>query len=251
MLSLFPRAKTRTNPLFYRDRLEHRLSHDPDRLERMRTEERSVDLLVWNVFASLDSDPEREFLAGQLQPLAGERLRAPLSLSLLTGVHREPLLRPSAAYRRWLEQDPEIGDPTPFMAPIEVPVRIEAPGVLALVDATLDWAPQGAHGRDRFTELIDAGADHARAVGKHLVVAYVYQSGTRGAAEISARLGDLRTPAGPADALPWHASPPEVALRELSWQRMLRIWEHSREGLDLSRQPVKPFLEHAAALGLR
>lgn len=251
MLSLFPRAKTRTNPLFYPDRLEHRMSHDPARLERMRNEERSVDVLVWNVFASLDSDPERDFLAGQLQGLAGGRLRAPLSLSLWTGVHREPLLRPSGAYRRWLERDPGIDDPTPFMTPIEVPVRSEAPELLALVDATLDWVPQGAHGRDRFTEIIDAGAEHARAMGKHVVVACLYQSRTRAAAEISGRLGDLRTPDGLAAALPWHAEPPSVELRELSWQRMLRIWEHSREGLKLSRQPVKPFLEHAAALGLR
>lgn len=248
---LFARSKARTNPLFYSERLAYRLSNEPGRLERMRTEERNVDVVVWNVFASLDSDEDREFLAGQLQTLAGNRLRAPLSLSLWTGVHREPLLRPSAAYRRWLDHHPDIDDPSPFLAPIEVPVRIEAPDVVALVDVTLDEPLRGAQGRDRLVELIDAGAEHARAVGKHLVVACVYQSGTPAAAQLSARLNGLRAEESRAEAMPWYATPPAVELRELSWQRLFRVWERSRDGLALSRQPVKHFLSYAARLGLR
>lgn len=248
---LFARAKTRTNPLFYSERLAYRLSHDPARLERMRTEERNVDVLVWNVFASLDSDEDREFLAGQLQTLAGSRVRTPVSLSLWTGAHREPLLRPSASYRRWLDHHPDITDPSPFLTPIEVPVRIDGADVVALVDATLDTPVRGAQGRDRLVELIDVGAEHAHAVGKHLVVACVYQSGTPAAAQLSARLNHLRTEQGRAEAMPWHTTPPAVELRELSWQRLLRVWERSRDGLALSRQPVKHFLTYTARLGLR
>ncbi len=247
---LFARAKTRTNPVFYPERLEYRLAHDPARLERMRTEQRNVDLLVWNVFASLDSDDDREFLAGQLQALAGSRLRPPLSLSLWTGAHREPTLRPSAAYRRWLEHHPDIDDPTPFTRPLEVAVRLEATEVLALIDATLDAPLLGTRGRDRLVELIDAGAEHARAVGKHLVVACVYQSRSGAARQLSARLNDLRSEERRAEAMPWHPTPPAVELREMPWQRLLRLWEHSRDGLALSRQPVKRFEEYAAQLGL-
>lgn len=248
---LFARAKTHTNPLFYPDRLEYRLSHDPARLEAMRTEHRNIDLLVWNLFASLDSDRERDFLAGQLQPLVGPRLRAPLSLSLWTGVHRAPMLRPSSAYRRWLEQSAEVADPSVYLEPIEVPVRIEAPEVLALVDVALDAVPHGAHGRDRIVELIDAGRQHARAVGKHLVLAYLYPSGTRCAAELSGRINELRQERALAEALPWYPRPPQVELRELSWQRLVAIWEQGSDGLELSRQPVKRFHEHLAQLGLR
>lgn len=248
---LFARAKTRTNPLFYPERLEYRLAHDPARLERMRTEQHNVDVLVWNVFASLDSDEDREFLAGQLQALAGSRLRTPLSLSLWTGVHREPMLRPSAAYQRWLDHHPDVDDPSPFTRPFEVAVRLEAPEVLALIDATLDAPLRGTHGRDRLVELIDAGAEHARAVGKHLVVTCLYQSGTPVATEVSARLNDLRSAERRAEAMPWHPTPPAVELREMSWQRLLRLWDRSREGLALSRQPVKRFEDYAAQLGLR
>lgn len=248
---LFARAKTHTNPLFYPDRLGYRLSHDPARLEAMRTEQRNVDLLVWNVFASLDTDRERDFLAGQLQPLVGPRLRAPVSLSLWTGVHREPVLRPSGAYRRWLEQSTEVTDPSAYLEPIEVPVRIDAPDVLALVDVALDAVPHGPHGRDRIVELVDAGCQHARAVGKHFVLAYLYPSGTRCAAELSGRVSELREARALAEALPWYPHPPQVELRELSWQRLLRIWEQSSDGLNLSRQPVKAFHEHVSQLGLR
>lgn len=248
---LFARAATRTNPVFYSERLDYRLSHDPNRRERIRTEPGSVDLLLWNVFASLDSDRDRPYLAGQLQALCGTRLRAPVSLSLWTGVHREPLLRPSPAYRRWLEGTAGGDDLAEFTAPIEVPVRIDSPELVVLVDASLDTVPGGAGGRDRVVELIDAGAAHAHALGKELVVASVYRSGSPAAAQISRRLAELRREAALATALPWHDAPPSVTLRELSWQRLLSLWEHNRDGLKLSRQPVKRFLEHCAALGLR
>lgn len=248
---LFARSTTRTNPVFYPERLDHRLEHDPARRERIRTDHDSVDLLVWNIFASLDSDRDRPFLAGQLQPLGGSGLRAPLSLSLWTGVHREPLLRPSPAYQRWLTRtaggDDDLSD---FTAPIEVPVRIESPDVLVFVDVSLNHVPRGVRGRDRIVELIDAGAEQARAVGKDLVVSYLYRSGSRAAAQISRRLDELRRERGLARALPWRDTPPPVQLRELPWQRMVRIWQRSRDGLQLSRQPVKRFVEHCSELGL-
>jgi hypothetical protein len=174
MLKSLRRARTKTNPVFYPDRVRALLAHDPERVDRMFTERDNVDLLTWNVFESMDSDPDRAYLASLLQPLAGADLHAPVRMSLWTGRHREPLLRPSPAYVRHLRarvgDDPSLAD---FTRPLEVPVRIASPDVLALVDATIAEPLRGAGGRDQLVELVDAGLEHARYLSKALTIAGV------------------------------------------------------------------------------
>jgi hypothetical protein len=246
------RVRTKTNPVFYPDRVKAVLAHDPERLERIFTAPASVDLVAWNVFASMDSDPDREYLSALLQPFAGSDLRAPVRVTLWTGRHREPLLRPSPAYVRHIRDkagdDPSLED---FARPIEAPVRIESPAILSLVDTTIDAMPRGAGGRDRLVELVDAGLEHARYLSTALAVCVVYRSGTPPAATLSARVNDLRSPARLAAALPWRERLPDLRLREVSWQELLRTWERERGSYRLFGQPVRAFLEYAAALGLR
>jgi hypothetical protein len=252
VLRTLRRTTTKTNPVFYPDRVRSLLAHDPERLERLFDEDANVDLLTWNVFESMDTDPDRDYLSSLLQPLAGSDLRRPVRVALWTGRHREPLLRPSPAYVRHIRDragtDAALQE---FTEPIEAPVRIEAPGVLALVDTTIDALPRGAGGRDRLVELIDAGLEHARYLSKTLAIAIVYRSRTRAAAELSARLGALRDPHRLAAALPWRDRLPEVRFRELPWQQLLHVWERERGNYRLSGQPVRGFREYAAALGLR
>ena len=87
-MSLFTR--TRTNPIFYSDRLALLLADQPERLTRMRTEPQNVDLLTWNVFASLDTHADQNWLAYCLQEIGGPGLRAPVRISLFSGRHRAP-----------------------------------------------------------------------------------------------------------------------------------------------------------------
>lgn len=252
MLKALRRPHTRTNPIFYEGRVERLLGHDPERIERMRTEPDNLDLLTWNVFESLDSEPDREYLAALLQPFAGNDARAPVHVVLWTGRHREPFLRPSTAYIHHIKE--KAGDGAgldEFTRPIEAPVRIETPSSIALVDTTIGVMPQGAGGRDRLVELVDAGLEHARHLSKTLTVAVVYRSGTEAAGALSARINQLRAPERLAEALPWRARVPEVRCREVSWQELLRVWEHEREHFSLSGEPVREFLEYAASLGLR
>lgn len=244
---------TITNPVFYPERLRLLLGHDPQRLERLFADQDSVDLLTWNLFASLDTDRDREYLAGLLRPFGGNDLKAPVSLSLWTGKHREPLLRPSGAYVRHIREranNPEA-DLSAFAAPIEVPVRIETRDLLVLVDTTLEGIVRGGGGRDRLVELIDAGATHAERVGKALSVCVVYRSGSQTAGVASARINELRDRAKLQRELPWLKRPPEVRLREVAWQQLVRTWEHERGNLRLFGQPVKDFREHNQGLGLR
>ena len=252
MLRSLRRPKTTTNPLFYSERVRSLLGHDEDRLQRALEDPRSLDLLTWNVFESMDTDPDRAYLASLLEPLAGSDLRAPVRIILWTGRHREPLLRPSPEYVRHIRARVDgAADLDAFTAPIEAPVRIETPELVVLVDTMLDAVPPGAGGRDRVIELVDAGLTHARYVGKTLVVAYVYRSGSDGAARVSARLNSLRDPDRLAAALPWRERVPEVRFREVSWQQLLRTWERERGHFMLSGQPVRDFLQHAERLGLR
>lgn len=252
MISLL-RAKTKTNPVFYPDRLRRVLDDDPGRLERIFYDPNNVDLLTWNVFQSLDSEGDREYLADLLRPFAGNDLLSPVRLSLWTGRHHEPLLRPSPAYLRHLRE--QVGDSAgslgEFTAPFEVPVRMESPNVLTLIDTTLGGHPRGSGGRDRLVELIDAGLEHARSLSAALAVAVVYPSGTTLAAELSAHVNRLRDPTRRAGLMPWRSDRVDVRLREVSWQRLLKMWEREREGLKLGGEPVKQFLEHTRRLGLR
>ncbi|MBA2528663.1 MAG: hypothetical protein H0V19_01655, partial [Euzebyales bacterium] len=200
------RAKRRTNPLFFPDEL--RMLLGGERAERALTDPDSVDLLTWNVFSTLDTHRDRRWLAHRLQAFGGAAVRAPVRLSLWTGAEREPLLHPSPAYvaeirRRAAEHGGDAASVAGFSAPVEVPVRVESPDVLALVETTVANVPRGRGGRDRIVELVDAGMDHARRLGRGLAVAFVYQSGTDAAAELSARLNALRDPARLAAELPY------------------------------------------------
>lgn len=250
---LRPRPKTRTNPVFYPDRLRNLLAHDPARVEAVLGERDSVDLLTWNLFESLDSDTDRPYLASLLQPLAGGDLAAPLRILLWTGRHREPLLRPSPGYLRHVRERAGGGDDgiAEFLRPVEVPVRIESPGVVALVETTLSGVPVGAGGRDRLVELVDTGLEHARNLSKALTIGVVYRSGTQAAGELSARVNRLRRPEALAAALPWRERLPPVRFRELSWQELIATWEHERDNLKLFGQPVRGFLARCEELGLR
>ncbi|HVL98900.1 MAG TPA: hypothetical protein VM324_06395 [Egibacteraceae bacterium] len=247
--------RTRQEVVFYADRLGLLLGADADRLSAMRTDADSVDLLTWNIFASLGTHVDEQWLAHRLNPLGGARVRAPVRLAYWTGRHREPLLRPSHAYVAALrERSAKAGGGgagvVAFTEPVEVPVRIESPETLVLVDTVGHRQPRGAGGRERVLELIDAGLDHARRLGCSLSVAVVYPSGTPAAGDLSARINELRDPATLRAELGNRALAP-VALRELSWQRLVNIWEAERDYLDLAGQPVKAFLSHLEQRGLR
>lgn len=253
---MFSRLRTRTNPVFYPDQLRLALAGEPDRLDRAFTDTPSLDLLTWNVFASLDTHSDEQWLAYRLQELGGSAISAPVRLSLWSGRHSGPELRPSHAYRDHIrERMSAAGQATAvmaeFVAPIEVPVRVESPDVLLLVDTAWQRPPRGAAGRDRLIELIDAGLDHARRVSKKLAIGVVYVGGSDTARELSHRINRLRDPDNLAADLPWRHRVPAVVLREVTWQQLIRVWEQEREYLELGGQPVRAFLDHAESLGLR
>jgi len=250
------RAKTTTNPAFYAERLHTLLVDEPARRERILRDPRSVDLLTWNIFSSLETHSDPDWLAFRMQDLAGPNVTAPVRLSLWTGRVREPFLHQNRAYldlvqRRARKVGGDERSVAAFAQPVEVPVRLESADVVGFVETTLDTVPGGAGGRDRIVELVDVGLDQARRLSARLAVALVYRSGTPVGAELAARLQRLQDPAVLAAALPHRPSLPAVTLRELSWQSLLRIWESEISYLRLGGQPVKPFLEHARRLGLR
>jgi hypothetical protein len=246
------RTRKKTNPLFYAERLRRMLADEPERHRRALAEPENVDLLTWNLFASLDTDDDREFLAGQLRAFCGNDLLPPVRLSLWTGRQREPRLEPSSEYARHVRHAAgERADVSAFLAPIEVPVRIEGRNVLGLVDTV--WGPsrRGSAGRDRLVELVDAGLVHAERLGEDLAVAVVYRSGTSAATEVSRRVDELRDPERLAAELPWLDQVPPVHFREVTWQQLVAVWEHERRNLKLFNEPVREFLAHAERLGLR
>lgn len=247
--------RTKTNPVFFADELRLELAGQPERLERIFDDRDSVDLLTWNVFSSLDRHVDRRYLAYLLQALGGDDLRESVRLSLWTGRDREPLLRPGAAYVSMIRERARAagGDATAtaaLEAPTEVPVRIESPDLVVLVDTLGDTARSGVGGRDRIAELVDAGLDQARRLSKALAVAVVYPSGTPLAAQVSARMQRLRDPGALAAELPHRTRVPPVVLRELPWQQLLRVWEQELPYLRLAGQPTKPFIEYLRARGL-
>jgi hypothetical protein len=251
----FWRRDSEGNPVFYRDKLEAWLADEPERLQTALTDPNSLDLLVWNVFASLDTHRDPDYLAYRLQVLGGERMRSPWRLSVWTGRTREPTLRPSPGYVEWMreqaQQDGGDGsDAVSFAGPIEVPVRVESPEVLLFVETALDEYPAGSGGGDRLLELVDAGLVQADRVGKTLALGLVYLSGTAGASALSARLDALREPGRLAKELPHRERVPELVLRELSWQHLLVLWHQEEAYIKLSGQPVKAFDEHLHARGL-
>lgn len=251
------KTKITLNPVFFTEDALQALGDD-DRRDALLHDQRSVDLLTWNVFASLARHRDQPWLADRLRVLGGDQMRAPARISLWTGRTREPLLTPNSGYlaavRDRIRASGAEGEPLEsalreFRQPAEAAVRIESPDVLCLVDTTLTTTGVGAGGRDRLVELIDAGLDQARRVGKQLAVAVVYPSGTQLGGELSARVQSLR--ANVRAELPHRDRVPEVALREVSWQELLTIWEAEIDWMDLWGQPVKQFLQHCTTLGLR
>ena len=246
------KTTTKPNPVFYADQLELALGAEHPRVDGITHERDSVDLLTWNVFAALDTDTDREYLAGVMRPLCGNDLRAPVRLSLWTGRDRAPKLEPSRAYVRHLEQTTEgTIDRQTVTQPIEVPVRIEASNVLGFAEVTQGALPGGTAGRDRLIELLDAGIVHAHRLGKALSVAVVYRHGTPEASELSARINQLRRPDELRAAMPWVTTFPDIRLRELSLQQLAQTWERERKHLRLHGQPAKAFSAHIRQLGLR
>ena len=248
-----PRTKQRTNPLFRPE--DFRLQAGPERAEKALTDPDSVDLLVWNVFSTLDSHSDPAWLAGRMEMLVGAGVRPPVRLSLWTGAEREPLLHPPASYVAAIRSRAERagGDAASvaeFSAPVAVPVRVESPDVIGLIDAVGSTSAVGRGGRDRIVELIDVGLEQARRLGKTLGVAVLYRSGTGAASEVSGRLNALRTTKNLAAALPHRSTVPPVALREMSWQQLIKIWQSELDYLDVDGLPVKQFLAHCRDRGL-
>lgn len=247
------RTRKRTNPLFYREQLSTLLG--PDRAERARTDPSSVDLLVWNVFASLDRHPDHAWAGQRFAMLGGDAVRAPWRLSLWTGADREPLLTPSAPYldeirsrmRRASGTDADVAG---FAVPVEVPVRIDTPDVVVLVDAVLHQSARGRGGGDRIVDLVDAAVEQARRVGKQAAVAVVHAAGSPAADEVSARVRALSEPGGLLREVPNRGELPPVILRQISWQQVLRMWQEEADHLPLGGQPVRGFVDHCRGLGL-
>lgn len=246
-------TRKRTNPLFHPEAF--RLIAGDERADRALEDPESTDLLVWNVFSTLERHNDQRWLAGRLQQLGGPAVREPVRISLFTGGDREPLLEPPASYiasvrERARGAGGDEASVAEFAAPVTVPVRIESPDVVTLVDAVGEHGTRGHGGRERVVELIDVGLEQARRTGKNLAVAVIYTSGSAAAAELSARVNALRNEASLAGALPHRRKIPPVVLREMSWQHLLRLWQTEVPYLDLRDQPVKAFLAHCRDRGL-
>jgi hypothetical protein len=247
------RTKTRTNPVFRPDELE--LLIGSERAERALHDPDNVDFLVWNVFTTLETHSDPDWLAFRMQAFGGPQMTAPVRCAMWTGAMREPLLRPSSMYTAEIRRrahahggsDSAIAD---FLTPIEVPVRIETPGVVAVVDASTGRSLRGHGGRDRIVELVDAGLEHARRLGKSLAVAVLYRSGTPAASEASRRMRQLLTPEGLRAAMPYRSEVPTVVLREVTWQQLMRIWYAEREYLELGGLPARRFIDLCRERGL-
>jgi len=244
-MALFTR--TRTNPIFYRERLELMLRDEPERLERMRTEPANADLLTWNVFASLDTHDDPDWLAYRLQAVGGPNLRAPVRISLFSGRHRAPYLRPSTAYLREIHRRAGVAhgdddDVAVFEEPIEVPVRIETPDVLLLVDTGRQRLRSGASGRDRFVEIVDAGLEHARRLSSRLSVGIVLDDDS---AVLQVEVPLLATSERLAASLTWRDDLPRIDVHGTAWSTLLALWEDEAGNLDLGGQPTRAFRSYA------
>ena len=240
-------TKKRTNPLFFQDTF--RMVAGDDRADRALHDPDSVDLLVWNVFSTLETHSDQRWLADRLQLFGGPGVREPARLALWAGADRDPRFRPPASYVNHVRSkaaavggnDDSVKE---FAAPVTVPITIDSPDVVACVDAVVGRTSTGHGGRERLLELIDVALEHARRVGKTAAVAVIYQAGTAASAELSPRINALRNDKVLAAELPHRSSVPPVVLREISWQQLLRVWNAERDYLDLGGQPVKPFLQH-------
>ena len=244
-------TKKRTNPLFSADAF--RMVAGDERADRALQDPDSVDLLVWNIFSSLETHSDQRWLADRLQLLGGPAVREPVRFALWAGADRD--LRPPPSYINHVRSKAAAvgGDDasvTEFAAPVTVPVIMDSPDVITCVDAVVDRTTTGHGGRERLIELIDVALEQARRVGKTAAVAVIYSAGTSAAAQLSPRINALRSDRALAAELPHRSSVPPVVLREISWQQLLRVWNAERDYLDLGGQPVKPFLQHCRDRGL-
>ena len=246
-------TKKRTNPLFSPEAF--RLVAGEERAERALHDPDSVDLLVWNVFSSLETHRDERWLAGRMELLAGPGVREPVRLSLWVGGEREPKLRPPASYITHVRErarsvggdDASVAE---FAEPVAVPVLLDSPDVVGVIDAVYDRTNLGHGGRERLVELIDVAMEQAHRLGKSAAVATIYKAGTPAAAELSPRINALRSERTLAAELPHRSKLPAVVLREISWQQLLRVWRSELDYLDVGGQPVKPFLQHCRDRGL-
>lgn len=247
------KTRKRTNPVFYREAFA--AVAGSERAAKAAENPESIDLLVWNVFSSLETHSDPAWLAGRLQNLAGPGMREPVRIALWTGSEREPLLHPPASYVAHVREraraagadDESVAE---FASPVSVPARIESPDAVALVDAMGDELSAGHGGRDRVIELIDVALEQARRLGKAPAVAVIYKSGTPAAGEVSARLNALRRPGALATHLSHRSTVGPVVLREMSWQQLLRIWQAEASYLDLDGHQIKAFAAHCRERGL-
>lgn len=243
-------TKTRPMPVF--DAAAARAQLGAARYEQALRDPRSVDLLTWNVFHTLETHYDQDWLAYLMQGLGGTGVGPPVRMQLWTGRDADPLLRPSRGYLAQVrERATEAGAGeealADFRALIEVDVRIESPDVLCLVDAMMDTYERGTEGRDRLLELVDAGLEHSRRLSKILAVAIIHRSGSPGAKEVSARLNQLRGTL--ADELPHQRGAKRVELRDVGWQQLLRMWEKEVDYLEISGDP-RAFIRHCREVGL-
>ena len=247
------RTRNRTNPLFAPE--EFALVAGPERAQRALEDPDSVDLLVWNIFSTLDTHQDPRWMAGRWQLLGGPGVREPVRLSLWTGRDREPLIHPPSSYIAQVRERASAagGDAdsvAEFAQPVEVPVRLESPDVLALIDAVGAQPGRGRGGRERLVELIDVAIEQSRRLGKTAAVGVIYRAGTAAAAELSPRVNALRDDRTLAAELPHRSTLPPVVLREMSWEQLVRIWQSELGYLDVDGLPVKPFLAHCRERGI-
>jgi hypothetical protein len=243
-------TKTKPMPVFWPEQARTELGSD--RFQHEQQDPLSLDLLTWNVFQTLETHYDQDWLAYRLQQFGGTQVTAPVRLQLWPGRSAGLDLRPSRSYintlrQRTLAAGATASDVAQFGQAIEVPVRIESPEVVCLVDTVLDTLDRGTMGRDRLLEVLDAGLDHARNLSKTLAVAVIYRAGSPAAQQLSQRLQQLRTSLS--RELPGQADAGNVQLREVSWQQLLRVWESEIDYLDLPSSP-KPFLQHVKRYGL-
>jgi hypothetical protein len=246
-------TRKRTNPLFDADAF--RLVAGEERAERALHDPDSLDRLIWNIFSTLDTHSDRRWLANRMQTLAGPAVREPVRISLWVGGDREPRLRPPASYVNAVRERARAvgGDEASvaeFAAGVQVPVLLDSPDVIGLVDAVYDQTNLGHGGRERLVELIDVAMEQAHRVGKGAAVAVIYKSGSAAAAQLSPRINALRNERVLASELSHRTTLPPLVLREMSWQQLLRIWRSELDYLDVGSNPVKAFLAHCKQRGL-